>query len=147
MPILSIAKIMIAPGPYAVFRAATGARRSIKQAAAMPGCIGAIASPTGNRTAFAVSLWENADALKAYVHAEAHGDEAKRIAEFAEAHVSGHMDWDGPIPEWTQWGDLLAQTTPRIIPMPKGQHLTEAEHLAGPKKKPAWPMKMVAGQA
>lgn len=133
MPILSIAKIMNKPGLKAGFQSAVGARASVKQASTMPGCLEANAYATPKGWGFAVSVWEDEDALMAYVRSGAHNDYAKRISKIANAHVSGHTSWDGPVPNWTEWGAFLEEHA-KIIRLPGGEDLPEDECLSGPTK-------------
>ncbi len=141
MPVLSLAKIIARPGPVNNLRIMMHGMGSIRQASKMPGCIEAIAASGGKGNLFAVSLWDDADALKAYVHSGAHGAAAKKVKDLARCHVAGHLPWEQDrIPEWTQWGALLAEHGHARDTAHVGD-LTQADKLAGPAKRDRFPLR------
>lgn len=138
VPVLSVAKILPRKGPIMAAKMNLHAMRSIRQAGQAGGCIEAIAAAT-KQGAFAISLWKDAASLKSYVHSGAHGRAAKAMADIARGHVSRHMDWDGPLPDWSQWGELLDGG--RFTPTKHGQDVTVDEMHEGPRRKPRLPLR------
>jgi heme-degrading monooxygenase HmoA len=142
--VLSIAKIMPRSHPKAKLLLMFHTVRSIRQAARMPGFVEAVVGPTGDGAGFAVSLWEDEASLEGYVRSGAHGESATRIRDFARAHVSCHVPWNGDgIPPWTEWGAILARQ-PRIIDTRHVGDLTPDQKLAGPKRWGRFPPPMRA---
>lgn len=138
VPVLSVAKILPRKGPLMAARMNLHAVKSIRQAGKADGCIQAIAAAT-KEGAFAVSLWTDAASLKAYVHSGAHGAAAEAMKDIARGHISRHLAWDGPLPEWFQWGELLDGG--RFTPTKHGKDVTVEEMHQGPAKKPKFPLK------
>ena len=114
------------------------AMKSIRQVRKADGCLEALAAAT-NQGAFAISLWQDEASLQAYVHSGAHGKAARAMKDIARGHISRHLDWDGPIPGWYQWGELLEGG--RFTATIHGKEATIEEIHQGPAKKPKFPLR------
>lgn len=77
----------------AMFR---GARATAEQLQAAPGCIGfASAARPFRKNYRTISLWESEEALRAFVHAGAHGDLVRNTREEVESFRSVHWTVTG----------------------------------------------------
>jgi hypothetical protein len=129
--VLSIAKIIPRKGLWTEVQLFIEGARSTRQAATSDGLVKAVAG-RGRGGHWAVVIWADEAARKAYVHSGVHGKAAVKARDLARSHVSGHLPWDSDeLPPWTDWERLLA-VAPRVVDTRHVDGLTDEQRFKGP---------------
>jgi hypothetical protein len=129
--VLSVTKIIPRKGLWPDVPLSIGGLRSIRQAAAAPGVIEAVAG-RAKGSHWAVVIGEGAASRNAYVRSGAHGKAAVKARSLARSHISCHIPWESDeLPHWSEWERLLA-IQPRVIDTRHANGLTDEQRFEGP---------------